>query len=123
MNRLNADTMQTNRRRCIKIDGRELSRHYASLTDEELLSLDCIELTDTARVSYDQEVASLGLNAILSIGADIEVSNTDFEGTHKLPDGGMKNPSGRMTACAPVNLRQHPPILQMKFGRWLLIPK
>ena len=41
----------------MRIDRRELSDHYASLTDEELLALDPSELTDVARKYYDAEVA------------------------------------------------------------------
>jgi hypothetical protein len=76
----------------MKIDRRELSRHYASLTDEELLSFNRNELTETAKVIYDQEVASRRLNANQSIGTEIEESDTDFEGTNELLDDGHEEP-------------------------------
>jgi hypothetical protein len=40
----------------MKIDRRELGRHYASLSNEELLSLDRSELSETAQVIYDLEI-------------------------------------------------------------------
>ncbi len=45
----------------MRVDRRELSRHYASLSDEELLSLDADELTDEARAVYDKELADRSL--------------------------------------------------------------
>ncbi len=47
----------------MKIDRRELGRRYASLSDEELLSLDWTELTETAQVIYNLEVERRGLSA------------------------------------------------------------
>jgi hypothetical protein len=46
----------------MEINFRELKRHYASLTDEELLDLDRDELTKAAQEAYDREIASRGLN-------------------------------------------------------------
>jgi hypothetical protein len=76
----------------MKIDRRELGRHYASLTDEELLSFNRDELTETAQVIYKQEVARRGLNENPSIGAANEENGTDFEGTNELLDSGHEEP-------------------------------
>jgi hypothetical protein len=46
----------------MQIDRRELGRHYASLSDEELLSLDPDELTETAQAIYDLEIKRRGLS-------------------------------------------------------------
>jgi hypothetical protein len=46
----------------MQIDRRELGRHYASLSDEELLSLDPNELTETAQTIYDLEIKRRGLS-------------------------------------------------------------
>jgi hypothetical protein len=46
----------------MQIDRRELGRHYASLSDGELLSLDPGELTETARIIYDLEIKRRGLS-------------------------------------------------------------
>jgi hypothetical protein len=45
----------------MRIDRRDLGRHYASLNDEELLSLKREDLTEVAQVIYDLEIASRGL--------------------------------------------------------------
>ena len=41
----------------MQIDRQELSAHYASLSDEELLELDRAELTEVAQRFYDSELA------------------------------------------------------------------
>ncbi len=46
----------------MQIDRRELGRHYASFSDEELLSLDRDELTETAQTIYDLEIKRRGLS-------------------------------------------------------------
>jgi hypothetical protein len=46
----------------LRIDSKELRRHYASLSDAELLDLDRDDLVEMAQEVYDQEVARRGLN-------------------------------------------------------------
>jgi hypothetical protein len=41
----------------LRIDPNDLRRHYAQLSDEELLNLDRAELVDVAQKIYDEEVA------------------------------------------------------------------
>ena len=45
----------------MRIDPEDLRRHYASLSDDELLALDREELTDTAKKLYDDELAQRDL--------------------------------------------------------------
>jgi hypothetical protein len=45
----------------MKIDARDLRRHYESLPDEELLALHREELTEMAQPVYDEEIARRGL--------------------------------------------------------------
>lgn len=47
----------------MQIDRDALSRHYASLSDEELLALDRDDLTDTAQEIYDREMEERQLDA------------------------------------------------------------
>jgi hypothetical protein len=47
----------------LQIDLESLQRHYASLSDEELLSLDRDELVEAAQTCYDQELAQRNLTA------------------------------------------------------------
>jgi hypothetical protein len=46
----------------MQIDRGELGRYYTSLSDEELLSLDPDELTETAQAIYDLEIKRRGLS-------------------------------------------------------------
>jgi len=46
----------------LKIDVKELRRHYESLSDEELLTIDPEDLTEAAREVYEQEVANRRLH-------------------------------------------------------------
>ncbi len=46
----------------MEISFRELKRHYASLSDDELLAIDRDELTRAAQGAYDTEVADRGLH-------------------------------------------------------------
>lgn len=47
----------------LQIDLDSLRRHYASLSDEELLALDRTELVETAQTCFDQELAQRELTA------------------------------------------------------------
>lgn len=47
----------------MQIDRDALSRHYASLSDDELMALDREDLTDTARKVYDREMEKRQLDA------------------------------------------------------------
>jgi hypothetical protein len=46
----------------LRIDPKDLRRHYASLSDEELLDLDRADLVEMARKIYDEEIARRGLD-------------------------------------------------------------
>ncbi len=52
----------------MEISFRELKRHYASLSDDELLAIDRDELTKAAQEAYDIEVADRGLHEPLPAG-------------------------------------------------------
>src|ERR1043165_4917809 len=45
----------------MEIDSAELRRHYSQLSDEELLALDCDDLTAAARNYVEQECSRRGL--------------------------------------------------------------
>lgn len=70
----------------MRIDRRELGRHYSSLTDEELLSMRRDELTSTAQVIYDLEIARRGLGEKPADDEEIEESDTGLEGVNDLLD-------------------------------------
>jgi hypothetical protein len=53
----------------MEIKFRELKRHYASLSEEELLAVDRGELTKAAQEAYDNEIANRGLNEPLPVDA------------------------------------------------------
>src|SRR5512133_1215176 len=55
-------------RRCVKPEGMKLTaddfrRQYADLTDEALLDIDPLDLNETARACYHQELASRGMES------------------------------------------------------------
>lgn len=52
----------------MEISFRELKRHYASLSDDELLAIDRAELTRAGQQAYDIEVADRGLHEQLPAG-------------------------------------------------------
>ena len=70
----------------MRIDRRELGRHYASLGDEELLSLNRKDLTEAAQIIYDLEIASRGLNTSLSAGEEVEEIGAVSKGINELMD-------------------------------------
>jgi hypothetical protein len=47
----------------LKVDGEDLRRHYASLSDEALLEIDRTDLVEIAQQCYDEELARRGLTA------------------------------------------------------------
>jgi len=59
----------------MRIDRRELGRHYSSLTDEELLSMRRDDLTSTAQVIYDFGDCSPGLGEKPADEEEIEKSD------------------------------------------------
>lgn len=71
----------------MRIDRRELGRHYASLTDEALLSMNPEELTETARTIYDEEVARRGLKEEIAAVEAIDTSPRNLTGINDLLDG------------------------------------
>jgi len=56
----------------MRIDRRELGKYYASLNDEELLSLKRDDLTEAAQIIYDFEIVGRGLKEKLSAKKEIE---------------------------------------------------
>jgi hypothetical protein len=62
----------------MQIDRRELGRHYASLNDEELLSLKRDDLTATAQRIYDLEITRRGLDQILVSKTEVEETEASF---------------------------------------------
>ena len=76
----------------MRMDRRELGRHYSSLTDEELLSMRRDELTSTAQVIYDLEIARRGLGEKLVDEEEVEKSDKGFEGVSELLDNEYPEP-------------------------------
>jgi hypothetical protein len=76
----------------MRIDRRELGRHYSSLTDEELLSIGRDDLTGTAQVIYDLEIARRGLGEKLADEEEIEKSDKTLEGVNELLDNVYPEP-------------------------------
>jgi len=62
----------------MRIDRRELGKHYASLNDEELLSLKRDDLTETAQIIYDLEIVGRGLKEKLSTKKEIDETLATF---------------------------------------------
>lgn len=54
----------------MNVDENDFRRRYADLSDEGLLSINRDELIDIARVCYDQELASRGLQPEQEIGVE-----------------------------------------------------
>ena len=76
----------------MRIDRWELGRHYSSMTDEELLSMRRDELTSTAQVIYDLEIARRGLGEKPADEEEIEKSVTGLEGVSELLDSDCPEP-------------------------------
>jgi hypothetical protein len=76
----------------MRIDRRELGRHYSSVTDEELLSMRRDELTSTAQVIYDLEIARRGLGKKSADEEEIEKSDKSLEGVNELLDSEYPEP-------------------------------
>ncbi len=76
----------------MRIDRRELGRHYSSMTDEELLSMRRDELTSTAQVVYDLEIARRGLGEKPGDEVEIEKSDKGLEGVNELLDSDYPEP-------------------------------
>lgn len=70
----------------MRIDRSELGRHYASLADEELLSIKRDDLTETALVIYDEEIAHRRLGQLLAAEEEIEENVQNLKGTNELLD-------------------------------------
>ncbi len=76
----------------MRIDRRELGRHYSSMTDEELLSMRRDDLTSTAQVIYDLEIARRGLGEKPADEEEIEKSVKGLEGVNELLDSEYPEP-------------------------------
>ena len=75
----------------MRIDRRELGRHYSSLTDEELLSMRRDDLTSTAQAVYDLEITRRGLGENPA-DEEIEKSDKGLEGVNELLDSEYPEP-------------------------------
>jgi len=64
----------------VQIDSQSLSRHYASLSDEELIALDRTELTAVAQKYFDAEYARRELNRPRGAESFAGPDNADAEG-------------------------------------------
>jgi hypothetical protein len=85
----------------MRIDRRELGRHYASITDEELLALNREDLTETARVIYDLEIGRRGLNADSSFEKEPDASGTTLRQSGIFIEGEGPDPDWlQNAACA-----------------------
>ena len=76
----------------MQIDRRELGRHYASLNDEELLSLKRDDLTATAQRIYDLEITRRGLDQILVSKTEVEEIEASFGERDKRIEDGSSDP-------------------------------
>jgi hypothetical protein len=76
----------------MRIDRRELGQYYSTLTDEELLSMRRDDLTSTAQVLYDEEIAYRKLGEKLADEEEIEKSDKGLEGVSELLDGECPEP-------------------------------
>lgn len=61
----------------MRIDRRELGRHYASMKDEALLDLNREDLTEAAQKIYDLEIVRRGLNINLPSREDTSLQDGD----------------------------------------------
>lgn len=66
----------------MRIDAKELRRHYESLSDEEILDLDRAELVEVAQTVYDQEIKRRGLDR------EREAESSDEQG--EIEDAGVE---------------------------------
>lgn len=76
----------------MQIDRRELGRHYASLNDEELLSLKRDDLTATAQRILHLEITRRGLNQILVSKTEVEETEASFCERDKRIEDGSSDP-------------------------------
>jgi len=65
----------------VQIDPEDFKRHYALLSDDALLEIDCDELVEAARVCYDAELAER--NLALPVTEEIALT-PDQGGNHAL---------------------------------------
>lgn len=65
----------------MQVDIQALRRHYASLSDDELLVLDREELTDAAQACYDEELTRRGL------AEEVGAEEQENAGHHEGPGG------------------------------------
>ncbi len=89
----------------MRIDRRKLGRHYASLTDEELLSINREDLTETAQVIYGEEIARRGLEKKLAEEEASETKIQHLRGINDLLDSGHTEPEwleNAVCACSFV---------------------
>ena len=94
----------------MQIDRRELDRHYASLNDEELLSLKRDDLTATAQPIYDLEIARRGLDQIHVSKMEGEETEASFGEHDKRIEDGNSDPDWHhdgVLACAFEDIEGH----------------
>lgn len=79
----------------MQIDREALHKHYASLSDEELLDLDPAELTEVARECYDREFERRQLNSQPEVEEDAPAHQTAHlaDGSHEVEPDWLENAS------------------------------
>lgn len=70
----------------MQIDREALSRHYASMSDEELLALEREELTEVAQKCYDHEIERRNLAELPKEDSDESFDLSETHGVHDEPD-------------------------------------
>ena len=83
----------------MRFDRRELGRYYASITDEELLALNRDDLTETAQVIYDLELARRELNKNPSSEEETGVNSESFKQADALISGESPDPNWLQNAA------------------------
>ena len=76
----------------MQIDRRELGRHYASLNDEELISLNRDDLTETAQRIYDLEITRRGLDQTFVSKTEVEETEASFSERDRPIEDGSSDP-------------------------------
>jgi hypothetical protein len=86
----------------VQINREDLSRHYASISDEELLAIDPSELTEVARECYDREVDRRQLGAEAEAEAEPETAWAEAD------EDGDEEPDWLDTAASACSFQVSP---------------
>ncbi len=94
----------------MQIDKRQLGKHFASMSEEELLDLKREDLTETAQRIYDLEIARRGLDKIPAVGVEIEQVEASISERNIRKDDDVSDPdwhSDGILACEFVDGAAH----------------